>query len=447
MEKIWDEIKTEIKKQIPGHSYRMWIDPLKFQTCEDDRVVITCPNFFSRKRVQDHYTPQIEALILQATGKKCKLALEISEKKVTKAKADLPVNRQMGLPNINVYTAGNRLLRKNFTFDRFVVGLNNDFAYSASLSLASRKGLHQNSLFLLSRTGMGKSHLSQAIGHHVMAQHPTDSVYYVTAEDFTNEMIHAIRNDSMNSFKEKYRTNCDVLILEDIHFLTGKDRTQVELALSLDYLFDSDKKIIFTSCYLPADIPKMNEQLKSRLSCGLIPSIDPPDFETRVRILRKKAKDFGYVIPGEITEFLAGELTENIRQLESGLIGVTAKSSLLGTPIDLDLAQSVVSNIANTKKTVTIQAIKKLVCTHYRITEDEITSKSRKQKIVFPRQIAMYLSRRFTDQTLQAIGKSFNRYHATAIRSVGAIEKGMKEDVKVQKQIEFLAGKLKSGNF
>jgi chromosomal replication initiator protein len=338
-------------------------------------------------------------------------------------------------------------LRKDFTFDQFVVGGNNDFAYSAALSLASRKNSLQNCLFLLSKTGMGKSHLSQAVGHYILSEHPRDRVYYTTAENFSNEMVNAYRNNSIDVFKGKYRNQCDVLLLEDVHYLTGKERTQIELALTLDTLFESSKKIIFSSCYLPSDIPKLNDELRSRLSCALISNIEPPEFRTRVRILQKKAKRNGCKIPEDIIHYLASELTEDVRQLESGLVGVTAKSSLLGTSIDLGLAESVVKNIVCRRKNITVDVIKKLVCKHYRISVKEIVSSSRKQSIVRPRQIAIYLSRRYTDAPLQAIGKSFNRYHATALYSIGAVDRELKEKGAIQKQVEFLCQKLETGKF
>ncbi len=447
METIWKEVKTAIKKRIPAHSYRMWIEPVEFNSWKEDIMVLSCPNFFSKKRVQDHYGSLIESEINRLSGKACKLSIEISGKTGSSKKQKLNMECQLTLPNIDIQPCSGRLLRRDFTFDRFVVGGNNDFAYSAALSLASRKNSNRNSLLLLSKTGMGKSHLSQAIGHHILSKYPSDRVYYITAEDFTNEMVHAFQHNTIYKFKEKYRNRCDVLLLEDIHFLTGKDRTQIELALTLDYLFDANKKIIFSSCYLPADIPKMNDQLRSRFSCGLISNIDPPDFKTRVRILQKKSKENGYNIPADVTDYLAGELSDDVRQLESGLIGVTAKSSLLGTPIDLDLAESVLKNIARKRKNITIDIIKKLVCKQYNISINDIVSRSRKRSIVRPRQVAIYLSRRYTDQPLQVIGKSFNRYHATAIHSISTVERGLKENGSMKKQVEFLSQKLESGEF
>jgi len=446
MKKIWDEAKVSIKAGIPAHTFRMWIEPLQLARCDENRIVLYSPNFFSRKRVLEIYGSLIESEIKSVLGRECQLSIEISAKNAL-PKPKAYEDPQLLLPNINVCPRNGRLLKKDFTFDHFVVGENNDFAYSASLSMASRKNASQNCLFLLSKTGLGKSHLTQAVGHHILSENPSDRVYYMTAEDFSNEMVDAFQHGSINSFKEKYRNQCDVLLLEDVHYLRNKDRTQVELAFALDTLFEAGKKIIFSSCYLPGDIPKIDDKLRSRLSCGLISNINPPDFRTRVRILQKKATFKGYDVPEEVIQYLASELTEDVRQLESGLIGVASKSLLLGEPIDLELAQSVTKHIVHQRKNVTIDAIKKLVCKHYRISIKDIVSSSRKQPIVRPRQIAIYLSRKYTDAPLQVIGKSFNRYHATALHSIGIVERGIKKNSPLQKQVEFLCKKLESGKF
>lgn len=446
MKAIWEETKAAIKLSIPNHCFRMWIEPLQMIKCNEDSIVLSSHNFFSKKRVLDNYGALIESALKRVAGKEYRLSIEVAKTK-TRSRPNADDNFQLQLPNINVVPRNGRLMRKDFTFDHFVVGGNNDFAYSASLSLASRKKSIQNSLFLLSKTGMGKSHLSQAIGNYILSEYPSERVYYMTAEDFSNEMIHAFRHNAINTFKGKYRNQCDVLLLEDVHYLSGKERTQIELALTLDTLFESGKKIIFSSCCLPAEIPKLNDKLRSRLSCSLISNIDPPDFRTRVRILQKKAKHNGHKLPEDVIHYLAGELTEDVRQLESGLIGVTAKSSLLGTQIDLMLAESIVKNIVRHRKNITKDAIKKLVCKYYSISIADIVSSSRKQSIVRPRQIAIYLSRRYTDSPLQTIGRSFNRYHATALHSIGAVERGLKENGPMQKQVEFLCSRLESGKF
>jgi len=449
MKQIWEQVKLSIKKQIPGHSYRMWIEPVDFIECKENRIVLSCTNTFSKKRILDHYGSIIKTEIKRTSGKAYNLGLEVFRKTCKKESSGFKKdnNIQIPLPGVNLRQYNGRLLRRDFTFDQFVVGNNNDFAYLAALDLASKKNSQQNSLFLLSKIGMGKSHLSQAIGHHIISQYPTEHVSYITAEDFTNEMVNAFRNGSIDEFKKKYRNECDVLLLEDVHSLSGKERTQIELALILDYLFEADKKIIFSSCYLPSDIPKLNEKLISRFSYGLISNIGPPGFRTRVRILQKKSKNNGHNLPEEVIEYLASELTADVRQLESGLIGVTAKSSILGVPIDLDLAESVTRNIVRQRKNITIDVIKKLVCKHFNIAIKDIISSSRKQNFVRPRQIAIYLSRRYTDSPLQTIGKSFNRYHATVLHSIGIVERGLKEKGALQRQVEIFSKKLESGKF
>ena len=446
MKAVWKAVMASIRGSIPDHSFRMWIEPIKFYQGDDGRYVIACPNCFSKKRIQDNYSELIEAELSKAVGSNCSVNYVVAGKDKY-CPPEQQKSIQLSLPNMNVRPHSGRLLRKDFTFDYFVVGGNNDFAYSASLSLASRKESLQNSLFLLSKTGMGKSHLSQAIGHLILSEHPNQRVFYMTAEDFSNEMIQAFRHDSIDQFKTKYRDKCDVLLLEDIQHISGKERTQVELASTLDTLYEANKKIIFSSCNLPGEIPKLNDKLRSRLSCSLISHIEPPNFRTRVRILQRKAGLKGYYIPDNVLHYLASELTEDVRQLESGLIGITAKSSLLGAPIDVALAQSVVKNIVRQRKNITIDAIKKLVCKYFGISVNDIVSRSRKQSVVRPRQIAIYLSRKYTDSPLQAIGRSFNRYHATALHSIGAIEQGIKENGSIQKQIDFFRQKLESGKF
>ncbi len=449
METIWEQVKVAIKERIPRHKYRMWIDPVEFKEMKEGGIVLSCPNSLIKKRVQNAYGSLIESELARISGKACSLLLEISEREKKRKKPEkIPEpDPQLSLPNVDIPKSAGRILRRDFTFDSFVVAENNDFAYSAARCLAEQNDPNQSSLLLLSETGMGKSHLSQAIGHHILSKFPLDKVYYVTAEDFMNEMVHALQNHSIEHFKEKFRKQCDVLLLEDVHFLTGKERTQMELALALDYLLDAEKKIIFTSCYAPAEIPKLNDQLKSRLSNGLISGIEPPDFRTRIKILQKKATEKRIKIPKSVTEYLASELMENIRQLEGGLIGVSAKASLLGKRIDVRLAEGVVRNIVQQKTTITIDTIKEVVSIHYNITVKEMTSRSRKKAIVWPRQMAIHLSRKYTDQPLQFIGKSFNRYHATVLHSIAAVEKGLKGDAVVRKQMAYLCKKLESGKF
>ncbi|PIE61789.1 MAG: chromosomal replication initiator protein DnaA [Desulfobacterales bacterium] len=472
MELFWKQVKAELQSAIPDHCYRMWIEPVGLLEHDSDRITLSVPNAFFVRRIKENYLTQIQREFSRR-GQDVRVDFKIHNKKSStrKSKGDkssdqdaamgmLParatVNRkasffskieQPTLPGMDPTFHSGRMLKKNFTFDDFVVGDNSDFAYSASLSLAQGRISGTNILYLLSKTGLGKSHLSQAVGHHILDHSNADRVYYITAEDFTNEMIFSIKNKVIDRFKEKYRRKCDVLILEDIHFLSGKHATQKELVMTLDYLMDADKKIIFSGCDRPDDIPKLDVSLKSRLNMGLLTEIHAPDFATRFKILKKKAKGLGCVLPTDVTEYIAQELCDDVRQLESGMFGVVAKGQLMGKNIDMALAKSVLKNMVRSRKRITVDLIKKMVCNAFSITEDDIISKSRKQRIVKPRQVAMFLAKRYTDQPIKQIGLSFNKYHATAIYAVNAIEKEIKRNGQICEQVNYLSKRLESGKF
>lgn len=454
----WEEIKNRLKERLQPHTYKMWIEAIRFGRYTDEGLELICLNAFSRRRILKDFGSLIEEAVFHTLGSETEIRWLLAGDRTSGAEKAAGLQKthgsfvqktsqavQMELPPGQSNPMSGRILRKNYTFDQFVVGRNNDYAYSAALSMASRKKGHSHSLFLCSNTGMGKSHLSQAVGHQILERFPGERIYYMTAEDFTNEMVGSLRSGTVDHFKEKYRTHCDVLLMEDVHFLTGKEKTQQELSMVLDYLFEADKKVIFSGCALPGDIPKLSEQLRSRLSSGLVSSIEKPDFQTRVKIVKQKCKTSGIFLSQEVMEFLAGELEENVRQLESGLIGMMAKHSLLGTPMDLDLAETVIQCIASRKQQVSVQAIKKLICREFGISMEDLVSKSRKQNLVRGRQVAIYLSRKYTDQSIQSIGRSFNRYHATAIHAINVVEKSMREKNPLARQLEILSGKIEKG--
>jgi chromosomal replication initiator protein len=459
MKSFWEEVKGQLKKQLPIHTYRMWIEPVQLIDHTENKVYLSSPNAYFINRLKSNYLSDFQNAFKQLGLKNIQIDFKVvpraSSRSATKThpaaptsvfKKDKPIRaRQRNLPGLCVRFNNGRLFKKGHTFNDFVVGDNSDFAYSASLSLAQGKINGSGILYLLAKTGLGKSHLSQAVGHHILTNSQAERVYYITAEDFTNEMIFSLKNHKIEEFKTKYRTQCDVLILEDIHFLSGKDATQKELAITLDYLLDANKKIIFSGCELPDEIPKLNDQLKSRLGLGLVTEIGRPDYKTRVRILKKKSKIYGFNIPNPVTEYIAQELCDDVRQLESGLAGVAAKGSLMGYDIDIALAKSVLANISKAKKRVTIDSIRDLVCNEFSVSKNDILSPSRKKRIVKPRQVAMFLSKKYTDQPIKQIGKSFNKYHATAIYAINAIEKEIKQKGALYGQVNYLSKKIESG--
>ena len=460
MESFWEKVKSNIKQTLPDHSYRMWIEPVKLLAYDEQQITLSSPNAYYVKRLKDNYLPAMEQEFQKLGCSGLQIGFKIKNGQPSKTTRKSPdsgsfaaraaystESQQLALPGLDVRFESGRMFKKGYTFNDFVVGDNSNFAYSASLSLAQGKMNGAGILYLLAKTGLGKSHLSQAVGHHIITNSVSSRVYYVTAEDFTNEMIFSLRNGTIEQFKEKYRKKCDVLILEDVHFLAGKKATQNELAMTLDYLLDADKKIIFSGCDVPENIPKLDNQLKSRLTSGLITEIEAPDFRTRVKILKRKSKNFGYDIPMPVTEFIAQELCDDVRQLESGLFGVAAKAQLMNRKIDVELAKGVLANISSNRQRVSVETIKKLVCQEFSITESDIVSSSRKKKIVKPRQMAIYLSRKYTDQSIKKIGTSFNRYHATAIYAINSMEKEIKQKSILFEQLKYLSQKIESGKF
>ena len=458
MKSVWEKVKSELKSHIPSNNYTMWIEPLSLSECKDNRLVLVCPNLFSKKWIIEYYGELIQSKVSHISGQPYTLSLEVSQRIAEKSakknkkcqKTSKPARKayaQLSLPNMQVRPQTGRFLKREYTFDNFVVGSNNDFAYSAVLAMGSQKSFANRSLFLTSRSGMGKSHLAQALGHHVMSIQEQARVYYITAEDFSNEMGQAFSTKSINSFKEKYRTGIDVLLLDDLHSLAGRTRTQSEMALVVDDLLDAGKKVLFTGCCLPGEIPKLNQQLRSRLGCGLVTTMEAPDFKTRVRILRKKSRTNSYRIPSEVIEYLADNLTSDIRQLESGLNGVAMKSSLLGVPVDIDLASSVIKNIIDQSSKITLETIKKLVCREYGLAVKDIESPSRKQRFTWPRQVGIFLSRRYTENSLKSIGRCYNRRHATVIHSINTVEGTQRSKPSVSQEVDILSRKIEEGKF
>ncbi len=469
MDSFCIEIKEILKHEVEPHLYNMWIKPLSFFK-DREKIIVECCNSFFRRRIESDYFKLLESVLHEKCGyknipveikvsqnsfgkKSCCLNEESFEVK-NKKKSSCAVFDQTfceGQMELPVFRSHNNLLRqfkKNFTLENFVVGKNSEFAYSASLALVSGSGHPYNSVFIHADTGLGKSHLCQAVGSYILNKGKEHrDVYYISAEDFTAEMVYWLKQGELEKFKEKYRKHCDVLLLDDIQNIESKSRTQQELISILDYLMDADKKVIFSGSLSPQSIPKIKEQLRSRLSAGLFSVIDKPDFKTRRNIVIKKASLGGYNFSDDIIDYLASELTDNIRQLESGVTTLGEKIKLLDVPVSLELAREIISDLVERNSSINIESIKKLVAFNFGIPTESLCSKSRKKVNVTSRQIAMYLIRKYTEQPFDFIGKSFNRSHGTVIHSIKIVEKGIKCKDSTFSKVKFLSDKLESGDF
>ncbi len=444
MTTLWEAVKEQIKTKLPKNSFSLWIEPVTFLEEKHNSIVLGCPNKFSMKWITENYMALIEKELRKVGENQFKIALRVSPP----AKASFPTfeaeSRQLLLPNIpRPPKRGLNVLNHDFTFERFVVGKCNEFAYSASRAMAFEPNPSYPCLFILANTGLGKSHLSQATGHAILKSDPRLRVYYITAEDFVNEMIFALRNHKIDEFKNKYRRSCDVLLLEEVHFLGGKEKTQLELGYTLDSLINDHKKVIFTSSLLPKDIPNLKKELASRLTSGIITTLQKPDYETRVRILEQKSREQSLNLPEEILHLLAKNLQADIRQMESALRCLKAKSELMKVKIDLDLAREVLKCHVPLEKPTTIKDVEKLVCQYFKVDPESLRSKSRKKIHAYPRNVYAYLCRKHTDKTLEEIGKSLNRNHSTVLYGLEVIERKIKTDGRIKKEVDFLDQKLK----
>ncbi len=442
---VWEETKKQIRSEIPKTSFSMWISPLNFLEKKDQTLVLECPNKFSLKWVSENYLAMIREKLCAIGRGDYNLSLQVKAlKRGTPVPRTVREAGQLPLPQAGSHNLlGRKWLNHDFTFDRFVVGNCNEFAYSASRAVALGEHWPYNHLYMFSSTGLGKSHLSQAIGHAVLEQDHKRKVCYITAEDFVNEMIFALKNNRIDEFKNKYRRSCDVLLLEEIHFLSGKEKTQLELGYTLDALSNDRKKIIFTSSLLPQDIPNLSRELSSRLTSGVITTLEKPDFETRVKIIAKKAQEQGLTLSEEIIALLSQHLTRDIRQMESALRCLKAKSDLLHVRIDKDLVQEVVRCHVSAQRAVTMEDVEKLVCTYFKVDPLLLRSKSRKKVHAFPRNVYVYLCRHHTEDTVEDIGRSINRKHSTVLYASEVIEHKIQIDGKVRNQVNFLEKKLK----
>ena len=441
MKEIWRRTKEDLQSRISSNCYKMWIDPLELVVSREGKVSLTCPNRFFLNWVRENYLSEIRKSWEQHSGypQEIDLRLATIPRKVPERSGD---TSQLKLPLPAPANGHSYRLNRRFTFDQFVVGSSNSFAFQAAYAIANGDRGLSTSLYLLADTGLGKSHLSHAVGNHILTQNLNIRVCYLTAEEFTNEMIAAIKSRRMDEFKQKYRNNCDVLLLEEVQFFSGKEKTQAELAYTLDALSRDNKRVIFTGTHFPKDIPKLGSKLQSRLTGGMVTHIEPPDFQTRIKILEKKAENEGVRLPDGIAELVATHITRDVRQLESCVIGIVAKSSLLSEAIDMRLAQEVLESVCDSREAVSIDRVQQVICQYFKVSVEALKSNSRKKGVVYPRNVGMYFCRKYTEETLEAIGRAFNRSHATVIHAVESISRQIQGKSGVRNQVEFLGQQL-----
>ena len=444
----WNEIleKVRIEHSVTEVSFRTWLKPLQVHSVNDDVIILLVSDAqLGTEFVSKKYSVPLKVAIEEVIGKAFELKFVLPNELnnlSTKQSSATPTN------NVPSVTTINPNLNPRYTFDTFVVGANNNLAHAASLAVAESPGEMYNPLFIYGGVGLGKTHLMHSIAHFILEKNPDAKVLYVTSEKFTNELIESIGNKNDNTpvkFREKYR-NIDVLLIDDIQFIIGKERTQMEFFHTFNTLHEAKKQIIISSDKPPKEIETLEERLRSRFEMGLTVDVQSPDYETRMAILRKKEELDGLNIDSNVLEFIAANIKSNIRELEGALTRLVAFSRLNnGREIDVEMAESELKDFIypNENKKITIELIIDIVSEHYEISPSDILSSKKSKNIAFPRQICMYLCRNLTEFSLEDIGKSLgNRDHTTILYGIQKIEKDVKTDRSLQNTIEVLIKKI-----
>lgn len=456
---LWETVKCDFKELFPEDVFQMWFEPMVCLEATDDSMALGVPNDFAAIWIHDNYLDLITQRLRLTAGR----LVNVTLKKTDSAHSPAPSNnnshgtsRAVTDPAHRSRTATPRrtryddrapaagTLNPRNTFDTFVVGSNNQMAHAAALAVAQAPAQAYNPLFIYGDTGLGKTHLMHAIGHAILRNNPDARVAYLSTEKFTNEFIQALQENSLTKFRQRYR-HVDVLLIDDVQFLAGKERIQEEFFHTFNDLFESGKQVVLSSDRRASEIQKLESRLVSRFEWGLPADIQAPDFETRLAILRSKAASLKFDLPAPVLNFIAQNISKNIRRLEGALIKVASYSALTNKPLDLATTEMLLQDVLmeQAQNVLTIETIQKRVADHYQLRHSDMTSKRRPNNIAIPRQIAMYLARTLTKHSLQEIGDAFGgRDHGTVIHACKAVDNMMEQDSTTRGSIDFLKAQL-----
>ncbi len=440
----WTNAQPIIQQKVGDSCYQSWFTHLHPLNSSEDSLTLTTPDEFFKSWIEDHYLAVIKDILKNETQNDIQINICVSST-VPAARPITPVMTPATAPlSLALKKIPGPRLNPRLNFENFVVGSSNQMACGASQAVANAPAKAYNPLFLYGQSGLGKTHLMQAIAQHVVQHNPGLQCVYMTSEQFTNELIESIHHKTATQFKQKYR-NVDILLIDDIQFIAGKRSTQEEFFHTFNAMHDNHKQIVITSDRPPKEISDLEERLVTRFLWGLIVDIQPPDFETRVAILRKKIELESVIVPDDVVYFIAEQIKTNIRELEGALIRVVASSILQDKPINLQLAHMVLKNmLQETTKIISIEMVQQIVCEHFKINLNDIKNSKRTKNFVFPRQIAMYLTRTLTRHSLPEIGKGFGgKDHTTVLYACKKIEENFDHNSEIKYIIEKLSTILK----
>jgi chromosomal replication initiator protein len=438
---LWETVRESLQETLPESEYTLWIKPLSCQRSDEQVIELAGPDRFFCSWVKDRYLGLISDKFRElGEGNDQSISLTVAQNPALQIECN--TSGQLRLPGVHNTKTKIRSLHPGYTFEQFMVGQSNILARSACHALAQGEKTFGNFLFINSSTGLGKSHLTQAVVHSALKKSPSTKLHYLTAQQFSAEMVNGIRSKTMDQFSKKFVRNCDMLLIEDVHTLVGKNKTQDELNTVLDYLIKSGRRVILTAAVAPGKLGGIDEDFRSRMTSGLITKIDAPDYATRVTIIRHKVKANNLVLDDTLIDLLAHHLCGDIRKIESAVIGIKAKSSLLDTPPDKTMIMEVLKDVVGTRTKLDGNTIRSFISSQFKVSVDELKSRSRKRSVTFPRQAAMYMTRKFTNQSLADIGDLYNRDHSTVLYAIKVITRDMTRKTSVNEQIELLCKTL-----
>jgi chromosomal replication initiator protein len=443
-EKIWNSAQEQLRSRLSKDTFSMWFAPLRACAVDGNHVTLETPNEFSEVWLKDNYISLLQDALTVAAGRQLQIRFKVAPGGASIASATPPVRPKTAEHAHERATGVDINFNPKNTFETFVVGNNNSFAHAAALAVAQAPGKSYNPLFLYGGVGLGKTHLLHAIGQHVSSTKKSARVAYVSSEKFTNEYIDGIQNNKLASFRKKYRQT-DVLLIDDIQFLAGKERIQEEFFHTFNALHEAHKQIVLT-CDRPAsEIQGLEHRLVSRFEWGLVTDLQPPDIEMRLAILQKKAQIMGVTLQDDILNFLANRIRTNVRRLEGALIRVVSFASLTGKKLSIEVVENLLREILHEEGrfSISIEVIQKKVAEHFDIRLADMTSKRRPENIAFPRQIAMFLSRQLTESSLNTIGEAFGgRDHGTVLHACRLVKDRMEVDANVRQVVHYLEKQL-----
>lgn len=428
----WDKVLQHMERRVNPHSFSTWFQPTRLEAEEGDRLLVRVPTPVFRKRLTQTYGDLLQAVLAEVDMPKARLEFVCEE-----TEPEAPAQAKLD------FESSTHQLNPRYTFETFVVGSSNQFAHAAALAVTEQPSRSYNPLFLYAGVGLGKTHLMHAIGHAIKRRNPAARLTYVSAEKFTNEVIAAVRFDRMSAFRDRFRT-MDVLLVDDIQFIAGKERTHEEFFHTFNALYEQQKQIVISSDCPPKEISAIEERLRSRFEWGLIADIQPPDLETKIAILQKKAESEHVKLGDDVAEFIARSIKSNIRELEGALIRLLAYASLTGIELNVGTAQQVLKNLIDSQeKKVSIEQIQRRVGEHFGLRGQDLKVRSNSKAIAFPRQVAMYLVKQLTSASLPEIGRQFgDKHHTTVLHSIHKIETLRRTDKELNKTINRLLDSL-----